>query len=247
LRAGAEVTCVDDFSDHHGLPRVEKARVSPGSSKFRYVKSDFFAFVEAGDSRSYDACYISSFPPDELTRERIQAEHRIQLGARPRAIAKLVEYIAGYGEYKTWPYRAPPFIQPMMDTRGLLKSGGLLLIQSYRGGVDIVENPHYPYLVAKQMALNDLALLEIHFFRKAPGVILIAAAAGIDHWHDWRTRLNSAPPIGEFHGRYPHEEVRRDVGVWSAQAPRARTGISSLSGSIREIVRRRFAGSRVGR
>jgi hypothetical protein len=209
LRAGNRVTCVDDFSDHRGISRVQAATTAKESSAFRYVKSDFYAFVAQSEPEPFDVCYISSFPPDEYAREEIQAAYRARLTQDEK-----------FSSYKSWPDGMPPFLQPMMDARKLISPGGLLLIQSYRGGVDIKENRHYPGMIEEQMAKNDLALLEIHYFRQSPGIVLIAAAAGLGHQQQWRERLDRAAPITEFHGRYPHDSMRREVELWTVAAKR---------------------------
>jgi len=188
--------------------RIDAAQ-SPTEKPLKYIISDLYQFLEDAVTSSqakYDVSYISSFAPDELDREAIQLSYR-----RRRTKAEV------NASYQSWPEGMPPFQQAIMDVGQLVKDGGLFLLQSYRGGVDCVLNPHYGPMVRDQLARNDLYLLEIHFFTQSPGIQLIAAVKGQDQYRKWMDRLASKPDLPEFHGRYPYEDMRRDISRWNPE------------------------------
>ncbi|WP_417414519.1 hypothetical protein [Hoeflea sp.] len=198
---------IDPFSDGV-LQRIQVAQSSK-EMPLRYLIGDFFLFLEnavASSQAKYDMIYISGFAPDELDREAIQLSYR-----RRRTKAE------AYASYQSWPEGMPPFLQSIMDLGLLLKENGLFLLQSYRGGVDCVLNPHYGPMVRDQLARNDLYLLETHFFTQSPGVQLIAAVKGQDQYRKWMDRLASKPDLPEFHGRYPDPDLRRDISRWNPE------------------------------
>ena len=188
---------------------------SPTETSLNYIISDLYLFLEDAVTFSqakYDVSYISSFAPDELDREAIQLSYR-----RRRTKAE------AYASYQSWPEGMPPFQQAIMDVGQLVKDGGLFLLQSYRGGVNIQENPHYGQLVRDQLARNDLYLLEIHYFTQSPSILLIAAVKGKDQHQNWTERLASKPGLPEFHGRYPDPDMRRDISRWEPEAEKDAT------------------------
>lgn len=183
---------------------------SPAETSLSYIISDLYLFLEDAVTSSwakYDVSYISSFAPDELDREAIQLSYR-----RRRTKAE------AYASYQSWPEGMPPFQQAIMDVGQLVKDGGLFLLQSYRGGVNILENPHYAQLVRDQLARNDLYLLEIHYFTQSPNILLIAAVKGKDQDQNWIERLAAKRALPEFHGRYPDPQMRRDISRWEPES-----------------------------
>jgi hypothetical protein len=177
----------------------------PGlAARLRYFVSDFNDLITGDAGPLYDVCYFSGFAPDELDREAVQASYKRRRTAQE-----------AYESYKSWPDGMPPFLSAVMESAKLIAPGGLFLLQSYCGGCDLLANPHYPKLICQQLNRNGLGLLEIHFFRQAPGIQLIAATAGASHVRAWLERLAAAPPLAEFHGRYPNATLRSALGRWS--------------------------------
>jgi len=218
-KAGCRLTLVDNFEgyefDEAYKARLEQARTTRRRNAVEYLVGDFFEFIAAADetSAAFDVCYVSSFAPDELDREAIQASYRKRLSAQEK-----------YESYQSWPEGMPPFLQAIMDCSKLLKPGGLFLLQSYRGGVDVEHNPHYPRMIREQMELNGLIPLELHYFERSPAVIHLAAVKGAQEARERRRRLATARPIEEFHGRFPDAEVRSRVKRLSFDPPAEGSG-----------------------
>lgn len=208
LKAGCKVDLLDlldsklDSLATSILAQIERAETE-NLTPLHYIIGDLEKYLAVEREAKYDLCYISGFGPDERDRETVQQSFR-----RRRTKDE------AYASYVSWPDGMPPFLQMIMDSGRLLKEGGLFILQSYRGGVDIIHNVNYPHLIAEQMAKNSLELIEIHFFSDSPGIILVAAVRGIGRGDYWRQRLASEPALLEFHGRYADAGMRRRVERW---------------------------------
>jgi hypothetical protein len=136
----------------------------------------------AGALGCYDVIYFSSFTPDEERRQKI---YRDNLAA---------------GRY--WSTTDEPFHPVVMGYTEKLKAGGLLLVQSYYGGVDTAYEPHYLGACQLQLHRAGLSLLEVHRFKHSRGVTLYTAVKG-------PTQQASVRPLSAFHGRAAKEPIER--------------------------------------
>lgn len=176
-RSGNEVLLIDIDEGGGILPRLEAMPQKPGISYWIGDAAEF----ENGLG-SYDVLYYSGFTPDELRRASI---------VRTNA-----------NEARSWAIDDDPFHPVVMGYTSAINDGGLLLIQSYCGGIDHDYNANYLAACQRQLAEHDLYLLEVHRFTSTHGVMLYAAIKG-------KRQRAPAEPISQFHGRATPEPVER--------------------------------------
>jgi len=182
--AGNELLLIDIDESGSILPQLDKMPAKPGLSYWIGDAAEF----EKGLG-TYDVLYYSGFTPDELRRGSI-----VQANAE---------------EGRTWSVDDDPFHPVVMGYTSAIKDGGLLLIQSYCGGIDTDYNASYLAACQRQLASHDLHLVEIHRFKETHGVMLYAATKG-------RRQLPPGEPIAQFHGRAASEPVERIFAASSA-------------------------------
>src|SRR5262249_2757293 len=127
----------------------------------------------------HDVVYFSGFTPDEQRR------------------ASMVHHNGA----AFWQPQDKPFHPVVMDYAAKIKKGGLLLIQSYCGGVDTT--PHVNDLETCRLQLERAGfhLVEVHRYAHTRGVMLYAAVRGKGKQGD--------EPIAMFHGRGDPEPIER--------------------------------------
>jgi hypothetical protein len=175
--AGNDVLMIDIDEDGSLLERMESLPEGRGLSYWIGDAADL-----VGALGSYDVIYFSGFTPDEERRQQI---YRDNLAAG-----------------RCWSTTDEPFHPVVMSYTEKLKAGGLLLVQSYYGGVDTAHEPHYLGACQLQLHRAGLSLLEVHRFKHSRGVMLYTAVKGAPQ----RARL---VPLSAFHGRAPKEPVER--------------------------------------
>ena len=183
LGHGVELTVVD--IDERGQVEPELRSADPGP--LRYLIADADNVEGLG---SYDLLYSSSFTPDEMRRDAIA--HR---SAGPEH-ARMVE---ANGHYE-WPWWEQPFHPTLMRLTRDVRPGGLVIIQSYYGGLDILVHRYYLWACDRQLAAAGLQLRELYRFRTTVGVCLYVATRG-------SRALPLASPLTLFHGRAPQEQL----------------------------------------
>lgn len=202
-KAGCRLTLVD--LDLDTVARLEEhllslPRTPAGPETLSYVIGDALEYCKSAAFAKFGVLYVSSLHPDEIRREEIQKTF----------IAERTE--AARQSYLTWPRGSRPYSQYITAGWSLIADGGLAIMQHYRGGVDVVMQPHYLDDMQDQMAEFGLALLEAWCFRQSPQhLLVIAVKGGHEHVSAWEGRLASRPPITTFHGRYPDASIKNDV------------------------------------
>ncbi|WP_417418060.1 hypothetical protein [Hoeflea sp.] len=157
------------------------------------------AFEDIPDNQT-DLLYISSFHPDELRREAIQADFV------PRRTPEQSNH------YVTWPDGELPYHSTIYDALAKIKDGGLAVFQHYRGGVCIDYNPHYLDAIRDQFESAGVQLLEVYAFRRSTAHVLVVGYKGdASHALAFSKSLQGHPEIKTFHGRYQDREISADV------------------------------------
>jgi hypothetical protein len=175
--AGNDLLLIDIDESSNLLPELQKMPKKPGLS---YWIGDAAEFRHS--LGNYDVVYFSSFTPDEIRRESIVRDN------------------AGRG--RPWALSHDPFHPVVMEYTAALKPGGLLIIQSYCGGIDTDANPNYLAACGRQLATHGIHLMEVHRFEETHGVMLYTAVKG-------RQVVAPAQKISQFHGRAAPEPTER--------------------------------------
>ncbi len=170
---------------------------------------DYLGRCQGGE---FDALYVSSCHPDEVRREEIQADFIRQRDSK--------DVLLGI----TWPKGTLPYLDVIVNAFRAVKSQGLIILQHYRGGANVLLNRHYLEGVKSQFAANGVTLLEAYCFRRAPSELLIVAFKG-DEASACRLakELMAQPEISSFHGRsHPASNRKQVIKIYSANDPNIR-------------------------
>ena len=183
LSHGCSLVVVD--IDEQGL--VEPFLQQAPSGPVRYLVGD------AGDAYAlgkFDLIYFSGFTPDE---ERRDALARRSSGP---AYDRMVEAIGAY----EWPWWEDPFHPVIITLAAHLRRRGVLIVQSYCGGLDILSHRYYLWACDRQLSKARIRLCEVYRFSQTTGVCLYVA-----------TRGNRDMPLSThltiFHGRAQPEPL----------------------------------------
>jgi len=202
-KEGCSVTLLDLDGDSPSVEPFLKTLPTPvpGDDVLIYHVGDLAELLASHPEQSYDMCYFSSFTPDELRRESTQETFKKCRNEEERQ------------NYVTWPREEEPFMDLVMRGAHLLSPGGLFIYQSYKGGVDVAWNRHFISLIRNQWNRSGLELLELYYFKKSPAVILSVGFKGPEvDAADYLERMKSNPPMTTFHGRYPLQDYKTDIG-----------------------------------
>lgn len=200
-KAAASLVFVDNIADWpEGMNALRAIKLaSDRSDVLEYHAVGLEDFVGYSPTGSFDVVYMSSFTPDELRKEKIQADFIATRSEEQRQA------------YVTWPKDQKPYSDLVMKATTLVKEGGIFIFQHYRAGIDVTYNPHFIDLMKAQFEENGDQLLEYYHFSKAPGVALVVGFRGsVDRARDYLARL---PPghLTTFHGRYRDDDVKKDI------------------------------------
>jgi hypothetical protein len=83
-----------------------------------------------------------------------------------------------------------------------LRNGGLMIVQSYYGGFDVLDQRYYMWACDRQLAENGMMLIEAYRFATTTGVMLYVAVKGKP------AAMPVPPPITWFHGRAEPQRVQ---------------------------------------
>jgi hypothetical protein len=195
LSPANNITAVDINDSLREFAAGSKGVGWPGD---RYIVQDAAEFVEECNE-TFDLVYISSFAPDEYRREELQAEF-----VKQRSEEEAYNYI-------TWRAGTKPYHPIIESALRLVKQNGLIILQHYRGGVDVVTNPHYLRDIAIQFGTYGVRLIEAYHFRASPQHLLVVATKrdqdGAGKYGNW---LKHRTKITTFHGRYD-TDINKDV------------------------------------
>lgn len=197
--AGCELTLVDISPEIETY--VASLPLEAEAPTLTYVFADAGVYVSSLPEPEFDILYVSSFHPDELRREQIQAEF---CKTRTAEQARL---------YVTWPAATNPYHESIVKAFTTVKEGGLIILQHYRGGAYLSHNAHYLRDMANQLHGRGAILLEVFCFRRSPAHALVVACKTRD---DATARtlmqdLRKRPTITTFHGRYHDIGIKTDV------------------------------------
>lgn len=133
-------------------------------------------------NQDYDVIYISSFTPDENRRSEL--------------VGKEMNRLSPYG----WPKNENPFMDmiPKLAINNL-KKDGLIIIQSYAGGPNIIRNPSYIHICKSQLSKYGLNLVDLFCWKTYPHVALYVATRGSTS--DLPKSFQTRKPLSTFHGR----------------------------------------------
>lgn len=190
LKHGAQLTVID-LDEHRSLEPI-LAQAEPGPTRYLIGDAD-----TAGELGEFDVLYASGFTPDELRREAIS--HRTDGPEH-------VRMVAAHGSYE-WRWWEDPFHPMVMRLAAQVRPGGMVIIQSYYGGLDVLAHRYYLWACDRQLAEAGLQMRELYRFRTTPGVCLYVATRG-------ERELPLRPQLTIFHGRAPQQalECLRIVG-----------------------------------
>jgi hypothetical protein len=213
--AGCRLT-LGDIDEHEVLqPYLESivAEERSCSDPLVYLIGDAAELAHTALPGGFDACYFSSFTPDEARREEIQRS----FDSRPRQIlnsvaARLPAALRTLIQPPTWPNNELPFGPMVMGVvEKQLKQGGWFISQSYFGGVDVTRNRHYIDLMRRQLRQVGVELLEVHYFVPAtyPVSLTIGVRAETSAAVGYARLLRGRPQLSNFHGR---SDIARTIG-----------------------------------
>ena len=166
-----------DIDENNLLESKLLEYVSDQPTEMIYHIGDFSNFDTSQEKTRFDVLYLSSFTPDEL--------HRFEINAR-------IDPSDRVGNFPPW-ITANPFSPLVINALAMLKVGGLLILQSYMGGVD--HRAHTGYLEACRVQLRraGMTLLDVYAFQETLGIKLFVAVKGAE--------IIPRGRLTKFHGR----------------------------------------------
>lgn len=201
-KSNAKLTLVDLYPEEQLLQHLKVCALpaeNAESEVLTYTIDDAIEYCKKSICE-YDVVYVSSMHPDEIRREEIQANFIANRTEASRLI------------YLTWPKGFKPYSEYVTAAWRLVRDQGVAVMQHYRGGVDVLMQPHYLDDMRNQMAEYGLSLIEVFCFKNSPQHLLVIALKGTEEQaHNRRLALKSRPSITTFHGRYPDEAIRNEV------------------------------------
>jgi hypothetical protein len=216
--AGNDVLMID--LDVAGGSLRERLATLPEGRGLSYWIGDAADLVSA--LGSYDIMYFSGFTPDEYHHQQINRDNAA--AGRP------------------WLTTDEPFHPVVMSYTEKLKAGGLLIVQSFNGGVDTAYEPHYLGACQLQLHRAGLSLLEVHRFKYSRGIMLYTAVKGAP-------QRASVRPLSAFHGRAPKEPIERifPAGLLPESSEQKRARLKATLLNSFEYWQARVAGSRLSK
>jgi hypothetical protein len=215
LRSGLKRAYLFDIDENKRIEPIIQTIHDPAKvdAPIVYTVGDFLDHRPGtGDYEQVDVLYFSGFTPDELRRADIQNKHRSKVLSRARY--KLRSW-AGLPVLNTaWPSRAVPLHDIVLAALDrYLKVGGFFVLQSYCGGVDVVQNPNFIRSWLSMLPRHGLRLVEGYYFATAPSVTLWVAykvgakslgngsGTGQAEFDRLLAALRNRPEITAFHAR----------------------------------------------
>lgn len=190
LRHGGRLTAIDLRQPGSELDRAVEAAAAVAKGRdtpLCWWLGDATAALPDLESQRGDVLYLSGFTPDEERRDAIGRIAR--LNGRD------------WLRWLIWPPFHPAVIRA---SRRLLRPGGLLLVQSFCGGVDHRFHDAYLAACARQLKRHGLTLLDVHSFEHTVGIKMFAAVREARDWPRHELR--------HFHGRAGTQEAA--VRIW---------------------------------
>ena len=203
LQNGMRRAFLFDIDEHNSLTSILPTlqSPSPAAAPIVYTLDDFTKVQPDSDLLGpIGLLYFSGFTPDEMHRGAIHRAHiaALRSGGERR-----------HGD-PDWPAKASP-LHPIVLTAidRYLPDDGIVIIQSYFDGIDVLANPGYVEQWARSLAEHHVALLEGYCFRASSAVTLWigiklaadGARSGRGRLSEARERLEMRPPLTRFHGR----------------------------------------------
>lgn len=186
------------------LKKMKKnfAEAIPREKSLSYYIGDFLVFRN-DFSNKFDVLYLSSFTPDELRRSRISNSYMEMKKGKKGVLFLEIEkrFVPQDKKDLHWPIWHTPFHKAIYQSFQLLKKNGLVIIQSYCGGIDIKHNPNYIKKIKHTFLKHGVILLDIFHLREAPGVTLIVGFSGTAKDASKFYKENVQVPLDSFHGR----------------------------------------------
>lgn len=183
---GNQLALVDIDEQHDIEPVLQNA----AAGNLQYFIGDANEF-ELKDH--FDVLFASGFTPDETRRSDIVRQRDSDTYRR------MLKENDGTWE---WPWWEKPFHPLLMQFAGQLRAGGLMIVQSYQGGFDVLDHRYYLWACDLQLAAAGLKLIECYRFSQTTGVMLYVISKAD------ATALPLFPPITRFHGRGAAERVQ---------------------------------------
>jgi hypothetical protein len=204
LQNGVRRAFLFDIDEHNSLTGILPTLGSPAptSAPIVYTLDDFTRVQPDSDHLGpIGLLYFSGFTPDEMHRGAIHRAHiaALRAGGSSRR----------HGD-PDWPADATP-LHPIVLTAidRYLADEGIVIIQSYFDGIDVLANPGYVEAWVRSLAKHHVALLEGYCFRASSAVTLWiglkitsnGSRGDRGRLNEARHRLEMRPPLTRFHGR----------------------------------------------
>jgi len=172
LECGNRISLLDIDEDGNLRSPIQKA-ANKNKTDIVYYLGDALLLNRTTMREKAEVLYFSSFTPDEMHRDKLRG---------------------GKARYNTlkWIWHGP--FHPIVEfaCRNLLAENGLLIMQSYYGGVDHTYEKGFLPACEWRLRRLGLRLLDVYSFEREIGIKLFAAVKG----GDWQRN-----EISNFHGR----------------------------------------------
>lgn len=176
---GCQLTFVDidQYGSIESLLQTLPSETAKGN--LAYYIGDAYDYVKSYCDGGFQVLYISSLTIDEVRRKNIVEQN------------------------KYWPDDALPYLDLIEDcARKCVSQGGVFIYQTYYGGINPNENPHYIELVKQQLAQAGIILLHVYAFAASPGVMLTIGFKGSEREAvAYLEKIRNNPELTTFHGR----------------------------------------------
>jgi len=140
-------------------------------------------------SKKFDLLYLSGFTPNEVRRAH----------GPIRIIRRLLKFKI-FRAINLFAIMREPFHNSMYKAFSMAKPNGLIIIQSYYGGIDVISRKSYVEAINRAFAKANIILLDFFCFESEPGVQLIVGFAG-GKKQALEFYKNIVASITTFHGR----------------------------------------------
>ncbi len=198
---GCALTFVD--IDQHGaiMPYLEQIpRDLEAQEILTYCLGDVREYLTEVSAEAFDVVYFSSFALDERRRKEIKEK---QIGIVEKCFNFIPKRLFNRIFFKEWPENEKPYADIVLEVgEKALKRDGLLIVQSYAWGLNILANPEYVQQIKSQFASGGIQLLNVFCVKMAPRIqLVVGMKSEVEHAKKYLLSIQANPPITRIHGR----------------------------------------------